>query len=158
MKTAKAANDFITESLNIEGLTQLLINNNRFEEAKKYIIQLHQISQQNNWDYLASVKNLLEGEINKSEGKFNIAKHNFEQALKFADNANEFSIKIEAYHYLALLFEEHNLNEAAKSYYSSATKIIENVSLGERYHWKKLAPDCLSPMLVSWCPSTNGVF
>ncbi len=128
MKTAKAAGDFITESSNIEGLTQLLINSSRLEEAKQYIARLHKISQKNNWDYLSSVKNLLEGEINKIEGNFNQAKLNFEQALKFADASNDFSIKIQDYHYLALLFEEHNLDEAANSYYSSAAKIIEDVS------------------------------
>ncbi len=128
MKTAKAANDYITESSNIEGLTQLLINSNRLGDAKNYVARLNQISRQNNWDYLSSVKNLLEGEINKSEGNFNNAKNNFEQALKFADKVNEFSIEIQAYHYLALLFQEHNFNEAAKSYYTSATKIIEDVS------------------------------
>ena len=128
MKTAKSANDFITESSNIEGLTQLLINNNRFGEANKYIARLNQISQENKWDYLSSVKNLLEGEINKLKGNFDYAKTNFEQALKFADKANDFSIKIHSYHYLALLFEEYNLNEAAKSYFTSATKIIEDIS------------------------------
>ncbi len=128
IKSAGEANDFITESSNIEGLSQLLINTNKLEEAKKYIARLHQISQQNNWDYLSSIKCLLEGEINKLEDNFNAAKNNFEQAIKFADKANESSIKIEAYHYLALLFEEHSLNEAAKSYYTTATKIIEDVS------------------------------
>ena len=129
MKTAKAANDFITESSNIEGLIQLLISSNRLDEAKRYIANLHKISQQNNWDYLTSVKYLLDGEIYKLEGNFDKAKFNFEQALKFADLTNDFSIKIQAYHFLALLFEEHNFIEAAGSYYSSATKIIENVSM-----------------------------
>ena len=128
MKTAKSVNDFITESSDIEGLAQLLINRNRLEEAKKYIARLHQISKQNNWDYLSSVKNLLEGEINKLEGNFDKAKINFEQSLKYADKANEFSIKIQAYHLLALLFEENNFSETAKSYYASATKIIEDIS------------------------------
>ena len=79
MKTAKSANDFITESSNIEGLTQLLINNNRFGEANKYIARLNQISHENKWDYLSSVKNLLEGEINKLKDNFDYAKTNFEQ-------------------------------------------------------------------------------
>ena len=128
MKTAKEADDFITESSNIEGLTQLLISKNNLSEAKKYIETLNQISQKHNWDYLFSVKYLLEGKINKLENNFNKAKDNFEAALKFADRANEISIKVEAYHFLAKLFAEHNLNEGAESYYLSAAKIIEDVS------------------------------
>ena len=93
IKTAKDADDFITESSNIEGLIQLLINSGKLTDAKKYIERLNYISLKNNWDYLSSVKNLLEGEINKIEGNFNQAEQCFTRSLKFADAANDFILK-----------------------------------------------------------------
>ncbi|MEO8400059.1 MAG: CHAT domain-containing protein, partial [Ignavibacteriaceae bacterium] len=128
IKTAKKSDDFINEAFNTEAIIQLYIKENKTAETNKFLDQLDKISVKHSWDLLLAEKFLLEGIINRKQNNFNNAKLNFEKALKKANNLSEFNLKLEAYHLLAKLFEEHHLNEAAESYYNSAIKVIEDVS------------------------------
>ena len=78
--------------------------------------------------YLQARVELLRGNILEKKADFSGAKSSYQNALEIVNNLNEKTLEVEAFFTLAKLLDSKNLYEASESYYSSAVKIIEDVS------------------------------
>ena len=72
--------------------------------------------------------NVVAGEIASKQNKFKNAEELFKKAAEISKRLNEFNLLTESYYLLAKMFDEKGFNEAAESYYKSATNLIEDVS------------------------------
>ena len=78
--------------------------------------------------YLQARSEIIKGNILEKQGDLNRAESSYNKALSLVKNLNEKSLEVEAYYCLAKLSDTKNLYQNAESYYSSAVKVIEDVS------------------------------
>ena len=127
-KIASSNNAEYTAVLSAVDLADVLIKKNEFVNAMVSLNELSKSSAINKFPYLKAKAEILKGNIFEKKDDFNRAKNAYENVLNTVNTLNEKNLEVEAYYRLAKLFDSKNLNEAAESYYSSAVKIIEDVS------------------------------
>ena len=128
MKLSKINNDSYSEISSCIDLASLYVKENDLINAEKTLGMARKELANNDYNYLLARSYLIEGKILKAKKSFHDAQNSFNKAIELGEKINEFDTQIEAYYFLALLFEDNNLNEAAESYYNSAVRLIEDVS------------------------------
>ncbi|HSD63889.1 MAG TPA: CHAT domain-containing protein [Ignavibacteriaceae bacterium] len=78
--------------------------------------------------YLQARAEILKGNVFKDGNDFENAKSSYMNALNIVKNLHEKNLEIEASYDLAELYDSKGMNDPAETYYSSAIKIIEDVS------------------------------
>jgi len=115
-------------ALSYGDLADLYISKRDFNNASAFLSKAKSIARKNQWDHLIAEEEILEGNINVDEKRFEPAKQNFQNALKTAQNLNDFNLQILSYYSLGKLFQKNGFTEAAESFYKSGISLIENVS------------------------------
>jgi len=116
------------ESLISIDLAALQKEKKDYKKALENIYLSERIAHENAFDYLIARAKVVEGEIENETGSFKKAESLFKEALEISSRLNEFNLQAEANYSLAKLYERNGFTGAAESYYSSAVKLIEDVS------------------------------
>jgi CHAT domain-containing protein len=125
---AKKNNDTYTRILSEINLAEVLVEEKNYIKAIVILNQSSKAAGSGGFQYLQAKAENLKGDIFKDKGDFKEARASYINALNIVKSLNERNLEIESYYDLAKLFDSENLNEAAESYYTSAVKIIEDVS------------------------------
>ena len=116
------------ESLVLTDFAFLLKDKKDYKKALKYLERGEKIAGESGFEYLLARGNVVAGEIASEQNKFKNAEELFKKAAEISKRLNEFNLLTESYYLLAKMFDEKGFNEAAESYYKSATNLIEDVS------------------------------
>ena len=128
IELSSLSNNEYAAALSYCDLADLYFSRKDFNKAINFLSKAKSISHKNQWDHLTAEEEILEGDINATENRFELAKRNFQNALKIAKNQNDFNLQILANYSLGKLFRDHGFMEAAESFYKSGIYLIENVS------------------------------
>jgi CHAT domain-containing protein/Tfp pilus assembly protein PilF len=122
---ALKAGDNYLNALCLTDLAQVNIKMHNLLVASDFIQKAKLSAAKGNFYYLDALIELIAGDISVN---FNSAKQHYESALSLAKKINNSDMQIEAYTSLAKLYDKNNLSEAARSYYTSAISLVEDIS------------------------------
>lgn len=109
-------------------LAGTLIKKNQSANAIDILNQSIKSAISGSFSYLQAKAEILRGNIFRDINDFEKAKSCYINAMNLANNLNERNLQIECYYDLAKLYDFKKLDDEAESYYSSAIKLIEDVS------------------------------
>ncbi len=115
-------------ALSYTDLAELYFSKKDFNNANLFLSKANIVAQKNQWENLIAELQILEGNINADRNKFDLAKDNFQNALKTAQTLNNFNLQITANYLLGKLFQDHSFVEAAESFYKSDISLVEDIS------------------------------
>jgi CHAT domain-containing protein/Tfp pilus assembly protein PilF len=116
------------ESLVLTDFAFLLKDKKDYKKALKYLERGEKIARESGFEYLLARGKVVAGEIASEQNEFKDAEELFKKAVEISKRLNEFNLLTESYYLLAKMYDEKGFNEAAESYYKSATNLIEDVS------------------------------
>lgn len=128
IELASSSKNEYAAALSYGDLADLYLSKKDFNNAEAYLSKAKLIARKNQWDHLIAEEEILEGNINTEQKYFEPAGKNFQNALKIAQNLNDFNLQILANYSLGKLFHDNGFTEAAESFYKSGISLIEDVS------------------------------